>query len=85
MCQKQTNDSEDINVAANSDVSNFFSGKNIFITGATGFLGKILVEKLLRYCPNVEGLFLLVREKKGKDMYTRVEEYTNDPVSNAIN
>ncbi|KAL0321757.1 UNVERIFIED_CONTAM: Fatty acyl-CoA reductase 2 [Sesamum calycinum] len=39
---KTTNDSAGIGIL------NFFQGKNIFITGATGFLGKALVEKLLR-------------------------------------
>uniref|UniRef100_A0A0A9BQ28 Fatty acyl-CoA reductase n=1 Tax=Arundo donax TaxID=35708 RepID=A0A0A9BQ28_ARUDO len=31
------------------------------ITGSTGFLGKVLVEKILRVQPNVKKLFLLVR------------------------
>lgn len=58
----------------------FYKGKNVLITGATGFLGKILVEKLLRCCPGVENLYLLVRQKRGKDIYTRVEEIFDDPV-----
>lgn len=32
-----------------SEIQQFFRGTNIFITGVTGFLGRILVEKLLRY------------------------------------
>ncbi|KAI5640090.1 male sterility protein domain-containing protein [Phthorimaea operculella] len=63
-----------------SDVQQFYHGKNVLITGATGFLGKILVEKLLRCCPGVENLYLLVRQKKGKDIYTRIEEIFEDPV-----
>lgn len=42
----------------------FLQGKNYFITGATGFLGKALVEKMLRGIPDVGKLFLLI---KGKD------------------
>ncbi|KAG8371186.1 hypothetical protein BUALT_Bualt13G0060800 [Buddleja alternifolia] len=38
-----------------------FEGKTIFITGATGFLAKVLVEKILRVQPNVKKLFLLIR------------------------
>ncbi|GBP42967.1 Putative fatty acyl-CoA reductase CG5065 [Eumeta japonica] len=64
-----------------SDIQRFYKGKNVFITGATGFLGKILVEKLLRSCSGVENLYLLVRQKKGKDIYTRVDEIFDDPFS----
>ncbi|KAL7127129.1 hypothetical protein ABFS83_14G234500 [Erythranthe nasuta] len=38
-----------------------FEGKTILITGATGFLAKILVEKILRVQPNIKTLFLLIR------------------------
>ncbi|CAG9576938.1 unnamed protein product [Danaus chrysippus] len=70
----------DEGVAKMSEVQNFYNGKNILITGATGFLGKILVEKLLRSCSGVENLYLLVRQKRGKDIYTRIEEIFDDPV-----
>ncbi|XP_053622062.1 fatty acyl-CoA reductase wat-like [Plodia interpunctella] len=63
-----------------TSVQQFYNGKNVLITGATGFLGKILVEKLLRCCPGVENLYLLVRQKKGKDIYTRIDEIFDDPV-----
>ncbi|CAI9262922.1 unnamed protein product [Lactuca saligna] len=35
--------------------------KTILVTGATGFLAKIFVEKILRIQPNVKKLYLLVR------------------------
>ncbi|KAF9408183.1 hypothetical protein HW555_012040 [Spodoptera exigua] len=80
----QCNDSVDENMNNTNDnlteVQKFYNGKNILITGATGFLGKILVEKLLRCCPGVENLYLLVRQKRGKDIYTRMEEIFDDPV-----
>ncbi|XP_069357131.1 fatty acyl-CoA reductase wat-like [Maniola hyperantus] len=63
-----------------SEIQEFYNGKNVLITGATGFLGKILMEKLLRCCPGVENLYLLVRQKRGKDIYTRIEEVFDDPV-----
>jgi fatty acyl-CoA reductase len=34
-------------------VKEFYRGKNILITGVTGFLGKVILEKLLRTCPDV--------------------------------
>ncbi|KAL6858737.1 hypothetical protein ACP4OV_017739 [Aristida adscensionis] len=39
----------------------YFKGKSILITGSTGFLGKILVEKILRVQPDVRKMYLLVR------------------------
>lgn len=33
---------------AHLSVKKSFAGKNVFVTGATGFLGKCVVEKLLR-------------------------------------
>ncbi|XP_049883805.1 fatty acyl-CoA reductase wat-like [Pectinophora gossypiella] len=81
------NISRDVNLNETSrlsEIQRFYHGKNILITGATGFLGKILVEKLLRSCPGVENLYLLVRQKKGKDIYTRIEEIFEDPVFNRL-
>ncbi|KAL3696046.1 hypothetical protein R1sor_010122 [Riccia sorocarpa] len=45
--------------------------KRIFITGATGFLAKVLVEKILRAQPLIGQLYLLVRESKDSDIYER--------------
>ncbi|XBI05561.1 hypothetical protein VPH35_133717 [Triticum aestivum] len=38
-----------------------FRDRSILITGSTGFLGKMLVEKILRVQPDVRKLYLLVR------------------------
>ncbi|KAG8046963.1 hypothetical protein GUJ93_ZPchr0008g14139 [Zizania palustris] len=42
-------------------VVSYFQGRSILITGSTGFLGKVLVEKILRVQPDVRKLYLLVR------------------------
>ncbi|KAF3660993.1 Fatty acyl-CoA reductase 3 [Capsicum annuum] len=39
----------------------FLEGKTIFITGVTGYLAKILSEKILGVQPNVKKLYLLIR------------------------
>ncbi|XP_015164953.1 fatty acyl-CoA reductase 1-like isoform X4 [Solanum tuberosum] len=52
----------------------FLEGKTIFITGATGFLAKILVEKILRIQSNVRKLFLLVRASDTKSARKRFND-----------
>ncbi|XP_061342400.1 alcohol-forming fatty acyl-CoA reductase-like [Gastrolobium bilobum] len=42
-------------------VYDFLKGKAILVTGATGFLAKIFVEKILRVQPNIKKLYLLLR------------------------
>ncbi|KAL6841165.1 hypothetical protein ACP4OV_029134 [Aristida adscensionis] len=42
-------------------VAGFFKGKSILVTGSTGFLGKLLVERILHVQPDVKKLYLLVR------------------------
>ena len=65
-------------------VTEFYTGHDIFITGATGFMGKCLVEKILRSLPTAGRVFVLVRPKKGKSVQERVEDLTNTKVSVAI-
>lgn len=54
-------------------VVRYFRGKSILITGSTGFLGKVLVEKILRVQPDVKKLFLLVRAADDESAKQRVE------------
>lgn len=57
-----------------ASIAEYYAGKNVLITGATGFMGKVLVEKLLRSCPEVKALYLLVRPKAGQSMQQRVSD-----------
>jgi len=41
----------------------FLNRKVFFITGATGFLGKGVVEKILRHAPDVERIYLMIRPR----------------------
>ncbi|CAA7060508.1 unnamed protein product [Microthlaspi erraticum] len=41
----------------------FLKGKSYFVTGATGFLAKVLIEKLLRGSPEIGKIFLLIKSK----------------------
>ncbi|XP_035466046.2 fatty acyl-CoA reductase 1 isoform X1 [Scophthalmus maximus] len=57
-----------------ASIAEYYAGKNVLITGGTGFMGKVLVEKLLRSCPEVKALYLLVRPKAGQSMQQRVSD-----------
>uniref|UniRef100_A0A8C6T5B0 Fatty acyl-CoA reductase n=1 Tax=Neogobius melanostomus TaxID=47308 RepID=A0A8C6T5B0_9GOBI len=57
-----------------SSIPEYYAGKSVLITGATGFMGKVLVEKLLRSCPEVKALYILVRPKAGQSMQQRVSD-----------
>ncbi|KAK9500979.1 hypothetical protein O3M35_002123 [Rhynocoris fuscipes] len=67
-----------------SDIANFFSGKTVFVTGGTGFMGKILIEKLLYRCPGLDTLYILLRPKRGKSVDTRLEEMFKLPIFERI-
>lgn len=47
-----------------SKIQEFFADKTVLITGSTGFLGKALLEKMLRSLPNVRRIYLLIRAKQ---------------------
>ncbi|KAK9153356.1 hypothetical protein Sjap_000836 [Stephania japonica] len=50
-----------------------FSGKVLFITGATGFLAKVLVEKILRTIPDVGKIYLLIQAKDNEAALDRLK------------
>lgn len=62
-------------------IPEFYRGRCIFMTGATGFMGKVLVHKLMTDCGDLERLYILVRTKKGMEPQQRLDEYVNHMVS----
>ncbi|XP_010995910.1 fatty acyl-CoA reductase 2 [Camelus dromedarius] len=60
-----------------SMISAFYNGKSILITGATGFLGKVMMEKLLRTSPDLKVIYILVRPKAGQTLQQRVFQILN--------
>ena len=64
-----------------SEIIDYYKNKTIFITGATGFLGKVLIEKLLRSCYNLNKIYVLVRSKKGASANQRLDEIFNCKVN----
>lgn len=59
---------------AEKGVSEWYSGRSVFITGGTGYMGKVLVEKLLRDCDNIKSIYILCRPKRGFSPAARIEQ-----------
>jgi len=68
-------------ISPNSEVAEFFRGRSIFVTGASGFMGKVLMEKLLYSCTDLRAIYILMRSKRGKTPEHRAEEMFKIPVS----
>ncbi|KAK3415644.1 hypothetical protein EUGRSUZ_H01619 [Eucalyptus grandis] len=56
------------------DIVQFLENKTILVTGATGFLAKIFVEKLLRIQPNVKKIYVLIRAMDKQAATQRLHE-----------
>lgn len=61
-------------------IPEFYAGREIFITGGSGFMGKALIEKLLYSCPEVSNIYVLLRQKKGKGIEDRLEALKKESV-----
>lgn len=53
-------------------IREWFQGRNVMVTGGTGFMGKILLAKLLTGCPEVGTIYVVIRDKKGVPAKTRL-------------
>lgn len=71
-------------VSESLSVSDYFQNKSLLITGGTGFIGQVVVAKLLRSCPQLRCIYFLAREKKGKNMDERFENLLKLPIFDGI-
>lgn len=62
-------------------VQEYYKGKTVFITGASGFMGKVLLEKLLYSCHELKEIIIICRPKRGKTPESRLEDMFKLPVS----
>ncbi|KAL0022255.1 hypothetical protein WJX77_010593 [Trebouxia sp. C0004] len=46
-------------------VRSAFAGRTVLLTGVTGFVGSLVLEQLLRTCPEITKIYVVVRQKHG--------------------
>lgn len=56
------------------DFVSFYKDKTILLTGATGFLGKTLIEKIFRSMPEFKCIYAIIRPKKAININERLEQ-----------
>lgn len=54
-------------------VDSFYDGKCVLITGCTGFVGKVILEKILFSLPQVQRIYTFIRTKKGSSIHERFQ------------
>lgn len=67
-----------------SKVKEFYRGKIIFVTGGSGFLGKVLVEKILYSCSEIEKMYFLIRVKNDESIDVRMKKLLDCPIFKRI-
>nr|XP_033335421.1 fatty acyl-CoA reductase wat-like [Megalopta genalis]XP_033335422.1 fatty acyl-CoA reductase wat-like [Megalopta genalis] len=63
-----------------SEIVDFYKGAKVLVTGGSGFIGKLIIEKLLRCCPDIAKIYMLIRQKKGKSVEERFKDCVDDVV-----
>lgn len=59
--------------AQHISVREAFAGRTVLLTGVTGFVGSLVLEQLLRTCPDVHKVFVIARQKHGISGPDRVQ------------
>lgn len=66
------------------DIKSFYKNKNVFVTGATGYLGKVLIEKLLRDCADMGKMFIMLRASSENDAKTKFDKFKKSAIFDII-
>ena len=61
-------------------IADFYEDSIVLVTGGTGFVGKCLLEKLLRSCPGIRTIYVLMRPKRGLTVEQRYKELLKNQV-----
>ena len=57
-----------------SEVRDFYRNKTVLVTGTTGFVGKVLLEKLVRSFPDIRRIYLMIRPRPNMTLKERVND-----------
>jgi thioester reductase-like protein len=66
-----------------NSIKKFYEDKEIFVTGGSGFLGRAIIEKLLRTC-DVRKIYVLLRPKKGMGLEQRMQNLQDNCVFDVV-
>ena len=61
-------------IIVDMSMEDIYRGKKVLITGTTGFLGKVLLEKFLFNLSCVDKIYIVIRSKLGSDLYERFKK-----------
>ncbi|XP_023938703.1 putative fatty acyl-CoA reductase CG5065 [Bicyclus anynana] len=67
-------------MTSDMSIREFYKGRSVLVTGGTGFMGKVLVEKLLFSIPDIGNVYVLMRPKKGKSIKQRFADMQRLPL-----
>ncbi|KAI8430980.1 hypothetical protein MSG28_001074 [Choristoneura fumiferana] len=56
-------------MASKPTIRDFYKGRSVLVTGGTGFMGKVLIEKLLYTIPDIGNIYVVMRSKKGDVLF----------------
>jgi fatty acyl-CoA reductase len=54
-------------------LKDFYRGKTILLSGCTGFLGKVVLEKCLRSLGDIKKIYVMIRPKRNQSIQDRLE------------
>uniref|UniRef100_A0A8D8M6F2 Fatty acyl-CoA reductase n=2 Tax=Cacopsylla melanoneura TaxID=428564 RepID=A0A8D8M6F2_9HEMI len=66
-------------------VADFYKNGEILLTGGTGFMGKLMIDKILRSFPDINNIYLMVRNKRGLTPEERVEKIFKTAIFDPLN
>ncbi|KAK7862551.1 hypothetical protein R5R35_000002 [Gryllus longicercus] len=65
-------------------VAEFYRGQSVLLTGGSGFVGRVLLEKLLFYCPDIDTVYVLLRPRKGLSVQERLHKLLDVPLFDRV-